>query len=123
MSGFEVAGVVLGAIPLIMSALDGYKTARQYLRFFVRKELLLNQLIWSLKEQKFFIETDVRLALKAADLSEDEIVKLTNTPAECLLKDLDISGAMRVTGRRIRTLLECLISMSGDIELDSCELR
>ena len=55
MSGFEVVGVVLGVIPLIISALDNYKKTSQRIKFFRGKEPYVAQLIQSLKEQMFFM--------------------------------------------------------------------
>ncbi|CAI7586430.1 unnamed protein product [Penicillium pancosmium] len=76
MSGFEVVGAVLGAIPLIISAIDYYKLTSQKIRFMAKKELLLNRLIQSLEEQKFLLDNEIRLALQGTHLEEEEIITL-----------------------------------------------
>lgn len=45
MSGFEVVGVVLGAIPLIISAVEKYKTTSQKLKYYRQKITLVGELI------------------------------------------------------------------------------
>lgn len=76
MSGFEVVGVVLGAIPLIISAIDYYKVTSQKIKFMTKKELLLNRLIQSLEEQKFLLDSEIRLALQGTHLEEEDIIGL-----------------------------------------------
>ncbi|KAE8327762.1 hypothetical protein BDV39DRAFT_214932 [Aspergillus sergii] len=95
MSGFEVVGVVLGAIPLIISALDYYKVTSQRIKFMVKKELLLNQLIQSLEEQKFYFQTDICLALKETHLEEKQIIALIDERGLNLFQDPEISDALK----------------------------
>ena len=65
MSGFEVAGIILGAIPIIVTALQQYKTAKEKLSYFGNKALYIDRLIDSLEEQRVLIETDLYILLKA----------------------------------------------------------
>lgn len=95
MSGIEVAGLVLGAIPLVIAALDNYKTTRQRFKYFVGKELYINRLIEALKEQKFFIDTELRVALGAAGLTPDDINTLILTPDASLFGDPDVVNAVQ----------------------------
>ncbi|KAE8309477.1 hypothetical protein BDV41DRAFT_547692 [Aspergillus transmontanensis] len=95
MSGFEVVGVVLGAIPLIISALDYYKVTSQRIKFMIKKELLLNQLIQSLEEQKFYFQTDICLALKETHLEEKQIIALIDERGLNLFQDPEISDALK----------------------------
>ncbi|KAE8416101.1 hypothetical protein BDV36DRAFT_284843 [Aspergillus pseudocaelatus] len=95
MSGFEVVGVVLGAIPLIISAIDSYKATSQRIKFMVKKELLLNQLIQSLEEQKFYFQTDICLALKEAHLEEKQIIAQIDERGLNLFQDPEISDALK----------------------------
>lgn len=94
MSGFEVVGVVLGAIPLIISALDHYKATSQRIKFMIKKELLLNQLMESLEEQRFFFQTDICLALKETHLEEKQIIALMDEQGLNLFQDPEIAGAL-----------------------------
>ncbi|KAH8429085.1 uncharacterized protein LDX57_006755 [Aspergillus melleus] len=95
MSGFEVVGVVLGAIPLIISALECYKVTSQRIKFMTKKELLLNQLIQSLEEQRFFFHTDLCLALKPTHLEEEEITALIDETGFDLFQDPGIADALK----------------------------
>ena len=70
MSGIEVAGLILGAVPLIISALEHYKKTRETWRNFRQKSLYIDQLTEALEEQKVLIETDLRLILRAAGFEE-----------------------------------------------------
>ncbi|KAJ5908063.1 hypothetical protein N7495_000745 [Penicillium taxi] len=95
MSGFEVIGVVLGVIPLIISALDSYKVTRQKIKFIVKKELLLNQLIQSLEEQRFFFMTDICLALGGIDLEEKQIIALIDEQGSNLFQNPEVADALK----------------------------
>lgn len=94
MSGLEVVGVVLGAIPLIVAALDRYKTTSQRLFLFRHKEPFIDQLIQALNEQRFFIETDLLLTLRATHLEEEDITDLICKPHPNLFQHPDISDAV-----------------------------
>src|SRR4051812_16170192 len=94
MSGLEVVGVVLGAIPLIIAALNSYKTRSQWLRFFRHKEPFIDQLIQSLDEQRFFIETNLLLTLRATHVEEEDITDFIRYPHPRVFKDPDIADAV-----------------------------
>lgn len=64
MSGFEVVGVVLGAIPLIISAVEKYKTTSRKLKYYRQKITLVDELIRSLNEQQCFIKGLWQIPLK-----------------------------------------------------------
>lgn len=71
MSGLEVVGVVLSAIPLIISAIESYKKTRQRFKYFKYKEPFIVDLIHSLEDQRFFLETDLYILLKTTYLEEE----------------------------------------------------
>ncbi|CAG8330336.1 unnamed protein product [Penicillium salamii] len=64
MSGIEILGVVMGALPLITSIIDQYRVSKRIYKVFRYKEPYIDQLIQSLKTQSFFLETDLLLILK-----------------------------------------------------------
>ena len=66
MSGAEIAGLILGAVPLMIAALEQYKTAHAFLSDFRNKSALIDRLLGVLKEQKFEIESEFALVLRAA---------------------------------------------------------
>ena len=67
MSGIEIAGLILGAIPIIVIALQQYKRTRGKLSNFGHKALYVDRLIDSLEEQKVLIEVDFCVLLRAID--------------------------------------------------------
>lgn len=95
MSGLEVVGVVLGAIPLLISAIEKYKTASRRLKLYQQKVTLVNELIRSLKEQEFFIKADLSLTLKATSIGQDHIPILLQNPSLGVLDDQDLSDEIR----------------------------
>ncbi|CAI7610528.1 unnamed protein product [Penicillium bialowiezense] len=64
MSGIEIIGVVLGALPLITSLIDQYRVSKRIYKVFRYKEPYIDQLIQSLRTQNFFLETDILVILK-----------------------------------------------------------
>lgn len=90
MSGFEVVGVVLGAIPLLISAIEKYKATSRTLKFYQQKETLVNELIRSLKEQEFFIKADFSLTLKATSIDQKNFENLLKNPTPKGFNDPDL---------------------------------
>lgn len=68
MSGFEIAGVVLGAIPLIIEAVKGYKAGRNDAAVFIKWRGLLDQLLGKLEFQRFSFYMSIRNLLQAAGI-------------------------------------------------------
>ncbi|KAE8161577.1 hypothetical protein BDV40DRAFT_301218 [Aspergillus tamarii] len=64
-------------------------------KFMAKKELLLNQLIESLEEQKLYLQTDICLALKGAYLEEKQIIALIDEWGLNLFQDPEISDALK----------------------------
>ncbi|KAI1773628.1 hypothetical protein F4818DRAFT_452687 [Hypoxylon cercidicola] len=84
MSGFEVAGVVLGAIPLIISALEHYKAGKGVAASFVKWRGQLDTLIFRLKLQRTFFYLQILELLRSAGV-EHVVDRLDVTEEECLL--------------------------------------
>ena len=74
MSGFEVVGLILGAVPVTIAALEQYKTAHEMLRYFSHKSVYIDRLIQALEEQKFFIESEFDIVLRAAGFDQHDII-------------------------------------------------
>jgi len=70
MSGFEIAGVVLGAIPLIISALENYKAGKGVVATMLKYHGLLDDLIHRLKTQQMFFYIDILQLLREARVAE-----------------------------------------------------
>ncbi|KAK7921557.1 hypothetical protein PG985_009579 [Apiospora marii] len=84
MSGFEVAGIVLGAIPLLISALEHYKSGKSTLGTLVKWRGQLDTLLFRLKNQKLSFLFDILELLRSANV-EDAVDGSDLTETECLL--------------------------------------
>ena len=73
MSGFEVAGLILGVVPLTIAALEQYRTAHEMLRYFNNKSLHIIRLIQALKEQKSCLESKFDIVLRASGFQQQNI--------------------------------------------------
>lgn len=91
MSGFEVTGGILGAIPVIISALEQYKKTRETWRRFRQKALYIDRLIQALEEQKVLIETDLNLLLRAVGFENDDVVAMGSDSCHDCLRDSEIA--------------------------------
>ncbi|GAW19458.1 hypothetical protein ANO14919_089450 [Xylariales sp. No.14919] len=72
MSGFEVAGIVLGAIPLVISALEHYKTGQSTLAALLKYQGQLDKLLYQLKVQQTAFYFDILQLLRGAEIEEVE---------------------------------------------------
>ncbi|KAK0668907.1 hypothetical protein QBC41DRAFT_320875 [Cercophora samala] len=91
MSGFEVAGVVLGAIPLVIAALEHYQAGKGAVASFLKYGGLLENLILRLKIQQHLYHTDILFLLQAAGIVELNLPD-EETVVACLrlLKDPEV---------------------------------
>ena len=82
MSGIEIIGLVLGALPLLIAALDKGKEGWSTVRTFTRKwKVELDCLVRCLKEQRWLFKNSTMILLIAA--GED---LTTSDPSESLAK-------------------------------------
>lgn len=63
MSGIEVAGLVLGAVPILIKAIDSYKSGIKKLKSGFKKRKVIEKLGRALRYQKSIIETITRNVL------------------------------------------------------------
>ncbi|KAJ5602039.1 hypothetical protein N7510_011573 [Penicillium lagena] len=78
MSGLEVVGVVLGALPLIITAVDQYRASKRLFKVFRHKEPYIDRLIQTLRAQKFLLETDLSMTLKETFGDPDFVQSTSN---------------------------------------------
>ncbi|TFA98047.1 hypothetical protein CCMA1212_010227 [Trichoderma ghanense] len=83
MSGFEVAGVVLGVIPLAISALEHYKAGKGTVATFMKFHGQLDTLIYRLKLQRTFFYLNILELLRSAGVRE-VVNKSDITEDECI---------------------------------------
>lgn len=91
MSGLEIVGVVLSAIPITVVLIEQYR-ARQMRIDFRKKEPFVLRLIQSLKFQHYLLLNDVKLTLKGAGVEANESVIQSNPP---LFGDAAVAEAVR----------------------------
>ncbi|KAK0635957.1 hypothetical protein B0T17DRAFT_503454 [Bombardia bombarda] len=96
MSGFEVAGAVLGAISLVISALEHYKAGKGIANSFLKWHGHLDTLIFRLKDQKISFYFNILNLLRSVGLEDCSSL----SPEECvsMLRDAE-------TGRMIEDYL------------------
>jgi hypothetical protein len=88
MSGLEVAGIVLGVIPLVISALEHYKGGRGVASSIVKWRGHLDTLIFRLKLQRTFFYLHILELLRAADVVDlEDCVDLTEEECIVILRD------------------------------------
>lgn len=75
MSGAEVAGLVLGALPLLISALEHYKSGVGSVAAMLKWRGLLDTLIFRLKTQRTLFYLNVMILLRAAGFDDMELQK------------------------------------------------
>ena len=95
MSGFEVAGLILGAIPIIVSALQQYKTTREKWRYFRGKALYIDRLIDSLEEQRVLIDADLEILFRAMGLEGNSIALFHTGDRMTILDSDEVSQELR----------------------------
>lgn len=83
MSWFEIAGVVLGAIPLVISALENYRSGKGTARAFLKWRGDLDTLISRLKRQQMLFSFDTRKLLVVANVDEPD-AGIDYTDMECV---------------------------------------
>lgn len=81
MSGFEVVGVVLGVVPLAITALEHAKTGKGIIGSLLRWECLTNDLIRELNLQNIFLDSSVRTMVANASIDGNTLAILRETSA------------------------------------------
>lgn len=70
MSGFEVAGIVLGVLPIVISAISDYKQKRGLLASFIKSRGLLDDLLHELRNHQRNFYFDILDLLREAKILE-----------------------------------------------------
>ena len=70
MSGFEIAGVVLGAIPVVIEALSAYRKGKGFFVTMHKSHGLVDELIHKLKMQQAYFYLDILELLREARVPE-----------------------------------------------------
>lgn len=119
MSGFEVAGLILGVVPLTIAALEQYKTAHEMMRYFNHKSFYIDRLIQALEDQKFYLESEFDIVLRAAGFEQQDISTISGECLQIILRRSDVAEDLsRYLGRGYdpyrKALIRCETSL-GEI--------
>lgn len=82
MSGFEVAGLVLGALPILIEAVKSYKNGIQTSKIFFRKKAVVNKLTLALLLQQETLAQIIKAILTQSGCNN--IPEFDETPYKCL---------------------------------------
>lgn len=83
MSGFEIAGVVLGAIPIVIEALSAYREGKGLFATIRKSRGLVDELIHKLKMQQTHFYLDMLELLREARVPEI-LMEGDPTPDKCI---------------------------------------
>ncbi|KAM3537191.1 hypothetical protein ARSEF1564_009891 [Beauveria bassiana] len=129
MSGFEIAGIVLGAIPIVIEALSAYREGKGFLATIGKSRGLVDELIHKLKTQQTLFYFDIVQLLREARVPEIlmegdptadeciEILQVINTGNE-VEQYLAFKGKVKFAIDR-----ESLNTLIQNLETESCSLR
>jgi hypothetical protein len=95
MSGFEVAGVVLGAFPLLLSALEGYKNAATKARLWLNIRGEYEKCRHEVKAQEVALKSNLRILLLPLDIDNTKISRLLGAPGGDEWNDADITSQLK----------------------------
>ncbi|KAF1971802.1 hypothetical protein BU23DRAFT_173135 [Bimuria novae-zelandiae CBS 107.79] len=112
MSGIEVAGLVLGALPLIIAGIEAYNEGLDPVKSFMRWERELPQLIRKLRNQHVHYAQTIRILLEPIT-NEFELAELIQDPHGKLWKDKMMAKKL---SERLGESFNAYQSTIGDIE-------
>ena len=76
----EVAGLLLGAIPIMISALEQYQKTITFFEQAVHKKRHIDRLIVALRQQEALFMTEIELMLRNAGRDKEELIKVLSAP-------------------------------------------
>lgn len=112
MSGVEVAGLILGAIPLLIAGLENYEDGLGKVKAFWKWEDELSHAIRKLWYHYTSYELSIRVLL-ASITSESELEAMLSDPSSKLWGDPDIEGRLQ---ERLSTAYKPYIYTISEIE-------
>lgn len=123
MSGLEAAGIVLGAIPLVIEALDSYKAGKGRWAIFKKYGPLLKILIVELKSQNIIFSNNIGNILRFAEVELSDSAGFAKSGAG-LTNDADANEDIRnCLGTAYDTFLILIEAYRNNIEKLALKLR
>ncbi|KAI1131387.1 hypothetical protein F5Y10DRAFT_286767 [Nemania abortiva] len=96
MSGFEIAGIVLGVIPLVISALENYQAGKGIAASIIKWKGLLQDLFFKLKLQRKMFYLDILELARSAQVSGlSGIIDPTEEQCVNILRNVDDDKEIR----------------------------
>ena len=117
MSGFEIVGLILGAVPVTIAALKHYKTTHEMLRYYNYKSIYIDRLVQALEEQKFCLEAEFDIVLRAAGLAQQDAGAMDPEHLHTLLIRSDVAEELgRYLGRGYEPYRKALLRCETSLE-------
>lgn len=115
MSGIEVAGLVLGALPVLIEAIDGYKSGISKIKSGFKKRKVIEKLGRALRLQKTIVEAITRNIL--AQSGCDDAAGATDVQLQILLQDKQIQELVDdfLGAENAQVFLDALLECMADI--------
>lgn len=115
MSGFEIAGIVLGVIPLFISAAEQYRNGLNTVDKFLKKEQILNLYIQELETHKVLLRLQLETVIGSTNLpakTQQELVDNTISP---LWQHPDVQAQLRQNLGDTADLLQKTMKRMADV--------
>lgn len=112
MSGVEVAGFILGAFPLLISALEDYRQGWEILEDWWKIKSEYKKCQQNLKLQKLVFEENLEQLLSTLVHDDDELKQLIASPGEKLWQDPELEEGLR---ERLPRSYEVYLEIIGEI--------
>jgi hypothetical protein len=97
LTGIEVAGVVLGVLPLVISALEHYAEGVGTIKRFLKFQREFKSLIVRLKAEQLMLSNSTRLLLEGVVTTEEQLDILLNEPERGYWNDKKLDDELRAS--------------------------
>jgi hypothetical protein len=122
MPGFEVAGVILGVLPLVIDALADYREGNGVVATLLKFRGLLDSLIHQLKTQKTNFYLDILRLLRDARVCDD--ADPTEERCVAILREAKTSSkVIYYLGQLYQPFLEILGYYESYLKVITCKLK
>lgn len=117
MSGIEIAGLVLGAFPLLIYALESYRESSETLRDWHKIQRPYRYSVRTLGIQKVHFQRNVERFLLPLVVDDDELKVLMEDPASKGWKDPNLETRLwKRLPESYRLFLDIMVEINGIIE-------
>ncbi|KAH8680423.1 hypothetical protein BGZ61DRAFT_520223 [Ilyonectria robusta] len=114
MSGFEVAGVVLGSLPLLISAMEHYRDGLDPVKAFLRYQDELNRALRDLRALHTSLAMTLEYILKQV-AGQDEVIDMMSDHRQQMWKSNELETSLRSL---LKDAYDDYVDILGDVESD-----